>query len=181
MAEQATISRPYANAVFDLAKSEGTLAQWSGVLAVLDTTSQQGFVKALLSSPDLAASDKAAKLAEICSEEITDQGNAFLQSLAEHDRLELIGDVRGQFEALRAEEERSIEVEVTSAYELSKSQNESLRAALHAKFNKEITIEAKVDAGLVGGAMADAAALAFDPCREPETNFATLFLAHKAT
>ena len=38
MAELATISRPYANAVFGLAKSEGTLAQWSDVLAVLDTT-----------------------------------------------------------------------------------------------------------------------------------------------
>ena len=77
MAELATISRPYANAVFGLAKSEGTLAQWSGVLAVLDTTAQQDSVKDLLSSPDLAASDKAAKLAEICAEEITDQGNAF--------------------------------------------------------------------------------------------------------
>jgi F-type H+-transporting ATPase subunit delta len=60
MAELATISRPYENAVFGLAKSEGTLAQWSGVLALLDTTSQQGSVKDLLRSPDLAAVDKAS-------------------------------------------------------------------------------------------------------------------------
>jgi F-type H+-transporting ATPase subunit delta len=162
MAELATISRPYANAVFGLAKSEGTLAQWSGVLALLDTTSQQGSVKDLLRSPDLAAVDKASKLAEICAEEITDQGKAFLQSLAEHDRLELIGDVRGQFEELRAEEERSIEVKVTSAYELSASQSEALRAALLAKFNKEITIEASVDASLVGGAIIRAGDIVID-------------------
>jgi F-type H+-transporting ATPase subunit delta len=162
MAELATISRPYANAVFGLAKSEGTFAQWSGVLALLDTTSQQGSVKDLLRSPDLAAVDKASKLAEICAEEITDQGKAFLQSLAEHDRLELIGNVRGQFEELRAEEERSIEVKVTSAYELSASQSETLRAALIAKFNKEITIEASVDASLVGGAIIRAGDIVID-------------------
>ena len=162
MAELATISRPYANAVFGLAKSEGTLAQWSGVLAVLDTTSQQETVKSLLISPDLAASDKAAKLSEICAEEITEQGNAFLQSLAEHDRLELISDVRGQFEALRAEEERSIEVEVISAYTLSVSQSEFLRTALHAKFDKEISIEVTVDPGLVGGAIIRAGDIVID-------------------
>jgi F-type H+-transporting ATPase subunit delta len=162
MAELATISRPYANAVFGLAKNEGTLAQWSGVLSVLDTTSRQGPVKELLSSPDLAASEKASKLSEICAEDLTDQGVAFLHSLADHDRLELIADVRSQFEALRAEEEKSIEVEVTSAYELSADQSEALRAALQKKFNKDITIESSVDASLVGGAIIRAGDIVID-------------------
>jgi F-type H+-transporting ATPase subunit delta len=70
--------------------------------------------------------------------------------------------VRSQFEILRAEEEKSIEVEVTSAYELSADQSEALRAALQKKFNKDITIESSVDASLVGGAIIRAGDIVID-------------------
>jgi F-type H+-transporting ATPase subunit delta len=70
--------------------------------------------------------------------------------------------VRSQFEILRAEEEKSIEVEVTSAYELSADQSKALRAALQKKFNKDITIESSVDASLVGGAIIRAGDIVID-------------------
>ena len=162
MAELATIARPYANAVFDLAKRDGNLEQWSGMLAVLDATTQHPTVAQLLDSPDLPAAAKAFRLAEVCGDELDDRGKRFLQSLAEHDRLALINEIRTQFEELLAEEQKSLEVEVISAYPLTDAQGEALKQALNRKFDKEISIESRVDTSLIGGAVIRAGDMVID-------------------
>ena len=118
MAELATIARPYANAVFDLAKSDRSLDQWSRMLGMLDATTSNETVKVLLASPDLPSNAKAFRLSEVLGDELDDRGKKFLQALADNDRLGLISDIREQFEVLRAEEERSLAVQVVSAYSL---------------------------------------------------------------
>jgi F-type H+-transporting ATPase subunit delta len=162
MAELATIARPYANAVFELAKRDAMLEQWSHMLAVLDATTQHEKVALMLDSPDLPGSAKAFRLAELCGEELDDRGKKFLQSLADHDRLGLLNEVREQFEELRAEEQKSLEVEVISAYPLSDAQGEALKQALNRKFDKEISIESRVDTSLIGGAVIRAGDLVID-------------------
>ncbi len=162
MAELATIARPYANAIFELAKSEASLDQWSRMLAVLDGTAQNETVALLLDSPDLPSSAKAFRLAEVCGDELDDRGKKFLQSLADHDRLSLVGEIRGQFEELRAEEQKSLEVEVISAYALSDAQGDALKQALHRKFDKDISIETRVDQSLIGGAVIRAGDMVID-------------------
>ena len=162
MAELATIARPYANAVFELAKRDSSLDQWSNMLAVLDVTSGHERVAELLDSPDLASAAKAYRLAEICGDELDDRGKKFLQSLADHDRLPLIGEIREQFESLRAEELKHLEVEVISAFELTNEQSESLKKALNRKFEKEISIETRVDKSLIGGAVIRAGDMVID-------------------
>jgi len=162
MAELATIARPYANAVFELAKRDDALADWSRMLEVLTATTGYEPVIRLLDSPDLPATSKAFRLAEVCGDELDDRGKKFLQSLAEHDRLGLIGEVREQFEALRAEELKSLDVEVVSAFPLSDAQSDALKQALSNKFGKEIAIESRVDQGLIGGAVIRAGDMVID-------------------
>ena len=144
MAELATIARPYANAVFELATRENTLDQWSRMLAVLDATSQHETVALLLDSPDIDSTAKAFRLSDILGDELDDRGKKFLLSLADHDRLALIGEIRSQFEELRAEELKNLEVEVISAFELTDAQSESLKQALNKKFDKTISIESEL-------------------------------------
>ena len=74
MAELATIARPYANAVFDLAKRDQMLDQWSRMLSTLSATADHETVQVFLQSPDLPASAKAYKLSELCGEELDDRG-----------------------------------------------------------------------------------------------------------
>ncbi len=162
MAELATIARPYANAVFELAKRESTLDQWSRMLNVLGATTENETVALLLDSPDLPSSAKAFRLAEVCGEELDDRGKKFLQALAEHDRLTLVPEVREQFEILRAEEQKSLDVEVISAFDLTEAQSENLKAALNRKFEKDISIETRVDASLIGGAIVRAGDVVID-------------------
>lgn len=153
MAENATIARPYANAVFELAKRENTLVSWSSMLAVLETTAAHDRVRVFLDSPDLPAVAKAFRLAELCGSELDDRGKKFLQALADHDRLPLIDEIRAQFELLRANEERSLEVEVISAFDMTDAQSAALKTALGRRFAKEISIESRVDTSLIGGAI----------------------------
>ncbi|MDG2278963.1 MAG: F0F1 ATP synthase subunit delta [Pseudomonadales bacterium] len=162
MAELATIARPYANAVFDLARRDNALNQWSSMLGVLGATSEHPTVKMLVQSPDLQSTVKAFRLAEVCGDELDDRGKKFLQALADNDRLDLLGEISAQFEALRAEEEKSLDVEVISAYEMSEAQNEALKVSLKQKFEKEITIETRVDTSLIGGAVIRAGDVVID-------------------
>ncbi len=162
MAELATIARPYANAVFELAKRENTLDQWSRMLGVLGATTENETVALLLDSPDLPSNAKAFRLAEVCGDELDDRGKKFLQALAEHDRLTLVPEVRDQFEILRAEEQKSLDVEVISAFDLTEAQSENLKAALNRKFEKDISIETRVDASLIGGAIVRAGDMVID-------------------
>ena len=140
MAELATIARPYANAVFELAKRDNNLDQWSRMLGTLDATSHHETVALLLDSPDMPASAKAFRLAEICGDELDERGKKFLQSLAEHDRLSLISEVRAQCEA----------------------QSDALKAALNRRFEKDISIESRVDQSLIGGAVVRAGDMVID-------------------
>lgn len=162
MAELATIARPYANAVFDLAKADNTLDEWSRMLAVLASTAQDETVAILLNSPDLSPAAKASKLSELCSGEVDDQAKKFLLALADHDRLSLLDEVVEQYEARRAEALRSLDVKITAAYELSPAQTDSLVAALGKKFDKEIVLESSVDASLMGGAIIRAGDIVID-------------------
>lgn len=162
MAELATIARPYANAAFEMAKRESSLDQWSRMLGVVDTITRDERVRVLLDSPDLPANAKAFRLAELAGDALDDRGKKFLQALADNNRLLLLAEIREQFEELRAEEERSLDVEVITAYDLTESQSERLKQALNAKFDKEINIESRVDKGLIGGAVIRAGDIVID-------------------
>ena len=110
----------------------------------------------------MPGSAKAFRLAEVCGEELDDRGKKFLQSLADNDRLGLVGEIRTQFETLRAEEEKSLDVEVISAYALSEAESERLRSALNRKFAKDISIQTRVDESLIGGALIRAGDVVID-------------------
>ena len=82
MAEVATLSRPYANAIFGLAQESNSLEAWSKSLSILVAASGDPAVQTMLNSPDLAAADKASKLADLCADEINNEARPFLQALS---------------------------------------------------------------------------------------------------
>ncbi|MEZ5558532.1 MAG: F0F1 ATP synthase subunit delta [Pseudomonadales bacterium] len=155
MAELATLARPYANAVFEIALGAGgdALTRWSRMLQLLAAVAQQPGVERLLGSPDVADEQKARRLIEICGDDLDDRARRFVQVLARNKRLGLIADVAEQFEALRAEQERVLDVEVVSAYPLSDAQVERIKGALQARYSKEVSLSSSVDQSLIGGAV----------------------------
>jgi F-type H+-transporting ATPase subunit delta len=153
MAEQATLARPYSKAVFELAKAQGRLDAWARVLELLAAVVAEEPVRRLLDSPELTDTAKAQRLIRICGEDIDDRGKALINLLAVNKRLGLIGELREQFDVLKAQEEQVLDVEVVSAYELTSAQADMLREALQRKFQREVSMTSRVDTGLVGGAL----------------------------
>lgn len=153
MAELATLARPYSKAVFELAKSQGRLDAWARMLELLAAIAAQEPVRQLLDSPELTDSAKAQRLIRICGDDIEDRGRALINLLAVNKRLALIGELREQFDELKAQEEQVLDVEVVSAYELTGAQADMLREALQRKFQREVNMTSRVDTGLVGGAL----------------------------
>jgi F-type H+-transporting ATPase subunit delta len=153
MAEAATLARPYANAIFDIAKADGRLDVWSRALAFLAGASEESAVKALIESPSVSSQEKAFKLADLVGDELGDKGRQLLTVLAANKRLDLLSEIQDQFEALKAEEESTLDVEVVSAFELSSDERERITAALIARYSREVQMTTKVDEALIGGAI----------------------------
>jgi F-type H+-transporting ATPase subunit delta len=153
MAELATLARPYANAIFDIAKQGRLLDRWSRTLAFLTSASADENVRRLLESPSTSDEQKVHTLAQLCGDDLGDKGRALISVLARNDRLGLFAEIAEQFEALRAEEERTLEVEVVAAFELTPDQRQQLIDALGRRFEREIQLSSRVDTRLLGGAI----------------------------
>ena len=82
--------------------------------------------------------------------------------LADNRRLSLLPDIAAQYEALRAEAEKVVNVTVTSAVPMGAGEVESLTAALKRRFGGEISLTQAVDAALIGGAVIDAGDVVID-------------------
>ena len=153
MAELATMARPYAKAVFEVARNDGELDRWSRMLAMLAAAVEEEKVRTLLTAPEVEEAVKAHKLAGLCGDELSDRGRRFLLVLAGNHRLALLPEISEQFEALRAEEQATLDVMVASAFELSGEELDRLKSALASRFDREISISTEVDTSLIGGAV----------------------------
>ena len=162
MAELATLARPYANAVFSVAKNSGELDRWSRTLAFLAAATADEQMTILLEAPDVAEQQKAFRLIDVCGDELSEPAKKFVHVLAGNKRLPLIEPIREQFEELRALEQQSLDVQVISAYPLSDSEGQRLAAALATRFEKEVHLTSEVDQSLIGGAVIRAGDMVID-------------------
>jgi F-type H+-transporting ATPase subunit delta len=151
MAEPSTIARPYAEAVFRLADAQGKLADWSAALANLSGVVADGRVSRAVADPGLSAARVAGLFISILSGKLSGDAENFVRVLAENGRLELLPDIRAQYEALKNEREGVVEVTIQSAFELDSAQIADLVARLERKTGRKVKAQVAVDKSLIGG------------------------------
>ncbi|MCO4786467.1 F0F1 ATP synthase subunit delta [Marinomonas atlantica] len=151
MAELKTVARPYAKAAFEVAREQGQVAEWANMLSILATATTESKLSTALQNPAFSAQEKAAALAEVCNEVITEQGKAYLLSLAVNKRLTLLSAISELFEQFKLNYEKAVNVVVTSAYALSAEQEQTLAASLGQKLDRQINLTSETDASLIGG------------------------------
>lgn len=154
MAENVTVARPYADAAFELARSEGALGAWADVLARLAViTSDEQIVRGI-HDPALDRSRLADFVIDIAGKEgsvlSAEQAN-FVRLLAENDRLAVLPEIRDLFVALKDEAEGVLVAKVTSAFPLDEATLTGIRDDLSKRFNARIQTEVQVDPELIGG------------------------------
>ena len=151
MAEAITIARPYATAVFRLAKEKKALAKWSDELALIAAVSDNAQVKALIDDPKLPSSELERALLAIFDGKLSDAAVNLVKLLVENDRLVIVADIVAAFEELKALDEGVLEAELTAASKPTGAQVKALVKQLEAKFGKKIEAQVKLDPELIGG------------------------------
>ncbi len=161
MAEQATTARPYARAAFSnaIAGVAGGLDSWSTYLQRAAAIVSDARVRQLIGNPRVPSAQLAGFVDELASPATASAGAGesaprnFLQLLSDNRRLKLLPEIAAQFEALRAEAERTADVEVISAQPISEPDAAKLRATLEQRLQRRVRLHPQVDPALVGGAV----------------------------
>ncbi len=151
MAELTTLARPYAKAAFEFALAANKLQSWFEALEVSAAVAGQDQVKKALSASALSAEQKASVFVQVCGEKMDENVKNFVHTLASNKRLALLPFIRDLFARMKEQQEKTIEVEVTAAYELPVDLINKLAQSLSAKLNRSVSVNSSVDKSLLGG------------------------------
>ncbi|MYM63792.1 F0F1 ATP synthase subunit delta [Pseudomaricurvus sp. HS19] len=162
MAELTTLARPYAKAAFEFARAADALQQWSEMLTLAAAVAQQDAIVKAMGSPALTAQQKSDAFVNVCGDQLNEQAANLVRILADNKRLNLLPEVQQLFEAFKAQLQKKVDVQVTTAFELSGELQDKLAKALSAKLDREVSLSAEVDQSLLGGALIKAGDLVID-------------------
>lgn len=162
MAELTTLARPYAKAAFEYAQAQQQLANWSDMLGLAAAVAQDATMQQVLKAPRLTSTEKATTFVEVCGDKFDAQARNFLNIVSENNRMELLPEIADLFELYKAEQEKSVDVDVTSAFALSDEQQDKLAKVLSARLGREVRLHAAEDASLIGGVVIRAGDLVID-------------------
>jgi F-type H+-transporting ATPase subunit delta len=168
MADSSTVARPYAKALFDLARAEQQLPAWSAALAAAAAVVGDAAAKAALANPALDVRRRAELVGSVAGAVAggellaTPQGKNLLGLLAENDRLTTLPEIAAQFDALKAEAENKVKVTVTSAAPVDGPLAEQIKKALQQKLGRTVELTLAVDESLIGGAIIQADDMVID-------------------
>lgn len=153
MAELTTLARPYAKAAFEVALQDNDLDNWSSMLGLAAAVTGQEAISALLTDPSLSSGQLAGAFVDVCGDALDGKGQNFMRLLAENKRLVLLPEISSLFETMKANQEKSLDVEITTAFEVSSEISDKLASALKARLQREIRLATSVDQTLIGGAI----------------------------
>jgi F-type H+-transporting ATPase subunit delta len=150
MAELATIARPYAEALFRVAKS-GNLSAWSDLVSEMAQVAAHPDVQALSRNPNVTDKQIADTLLALLKSPLTDEAKNFINMLVENGRVTLLPEIGTQFHVLKNAQEGAADADITSAFDMSDAQVKQLVATLEKKFGRKLNPSVNVDSSLIGG------------------------------
>jgi F-type H+-transporting ATPase subunit delta len=117
----------------------------------------------LFSTPAISAEKKKTVLAELAPLlGLNPVARNFLSVVADHDRMNLLGEIREAFESLLDERMGVAVAEITTARPLEDAEKQELMAALRARTGKQVRMSCSLDPGLIGGVVARLGSTIYD-------------------
>ena len=150
----AVAPRMYARSLFQAAKETGKLdvvhAELGEFTAAVDEVPE---LRGLLSNPQIEREDRAAALREILAD-ADELVRNFILLLSEKGRTAQLDEVYKEFDALVADEAGRLNVELTTAYELSDDEAASIVKKIERSAGRTVEATRSVDPNLIGGLLA---------------------------
>ena len=171
MVDNNTIARPYARAAFAVAREGNALEELSRSLGIAKDMLADGQVSRFLADPALTDEERLTFLTELFAETAgsdsvfagsSEHGRNFLKLLLEYGRVDVLPEISDRFDALKAEEENTVEVTVTAAAALSADQVNEIEQALRSRLGRNVTLSTEIDTDLIGGAVIRAGDVVID-------------------
>ena len=158
----AVAQRIYASALFDAAKDGGALAdvrrELAEFVAMLRDVPE---LDAALRNPQLDPRAKTGVVADLTrgSHELV---RNFLLVVVEKGRADEIDAIAREFDQLCRREEGVLDVELTTAFELSDDERRSILAQIERASGRRVEATSKVDPDLIGGLVLQAGSMRLD-------------------
>lgn len=166
MSDNSTVARPYARAIFEFALDSKQLDGWSRVLQLLALCAENELASKFIKNPASSVEQRSEIFLitlDLLDVKIDENLVAnFLSLLAENNRLQVLPDIFSQYEVLRENYEKVVDVQVISYSSLTKSQEEKLIEKLSERLQRSVSLKVSIDKSLQGGAIIRAGHLVFD-------------------
>jgi F-type H+-transporting ATPase subunit delta len=157
-----TIARPYVAAAYEFAAAKKDVPAWEQMLESAALVASDQSVVDLMQSPQLSPAELAGFFCDILKSEMDTAKKNFIKLLAENRRLNVLPQISAMFKETRAEEEKEVVVNVTSASPLDKAYQQKLVKALTKRLDRKVKLSCEVDPSLVGGVVIRAGDLVID-------------------
>lgn len=145
------LARVYAESLFGVAKENGSLDTVRGQLAELaDALGENRELEVFFFSPYFSSQEKLDGLNRAISGADPHFLN-FLELLVEKHRMPAIFRIRQRFEELWKEENRMLEVTVTSAVELDPAVARQVGEEVERQTGRSVELKSRVDESIIGG------------------------------
>ncbi len=151
MAEVITLARPYAQALYSLAKETDTLDLWSEALGFLKSVANDATFQSTVNAPDIQVTDVEDLFLSICSDRVSKEVINFIQLFVRNGRLSVLDGVARQYESLKSEDEGVVSAVIQSAFDLDEAQVKAIADILSKKLDKKISPSVTTDPNLIGG------------------------------
>lgn len=153
MQENLTLARPYAQAAYEQAHSEGTLGAWSEALAFLANVVADTDMRRLLHDPRIGRQRLMDMLFDLGGARFSGTFRNLIKVLSASQRLGVVSEIAQVFERLRAEAENVAHAEIVTAYPLDAAEESRIASAVQRRLGKAVRIKQRVDQTLIGGAV----------------------------
>ena len=153
MSELSNVARPYANAMFELAKDSGNFAAWGDQLDFLAAVAADERVGELLKNPAVTSEQQVSLLSSLCGDQLSAEGANLIKLLVKNGRVDALPDIAQRYAHQRAEAESTIEADMITATAIDADQQQQFANALQAKLGRTVKLDFKVDEELIGGAV----------------------------
>ena len=151
MAEISTIARPYAVAAYKLGREQKALGKWSEMLGFAAAVANDAQIKAYIQDPKVVSSDLQTTFLKVCGDQLNENGQNLVKVLVEYGRLSILPEIFSAFEALKAQDEGTLDAQIIAATKISAAETKDLVKRLEAKFGKKIEASVSVDPEIIGG------------------------------
>lgn len=161
MAENNTLARPYAQALFELAGETGTLSDWASALQAAAPMFADPAFASFSDNPSTDESQLLALIQSVAKDlpgagflaKAGGEAENFIKLLIENDRLTLFPEIANRFIVLKDVAENRVDVTITTAASVDAAEQDQITQALKSRLGRDINVTMAINEDLIGGAV----------------------------